>query len=105
METMEFEFSGGRPAPAHLPPALVGVVASGNLEVLVEQASLGGSCRIDVRTPVSGFAGVWRSVLEDFHGRHAVGDIRVSINDMGASPAVVTLRLDQALEDFLGEAG
>ena len=102
METFQFEFNGGRPAPAGLPATLVGVVASGNLEVLVERAGLDGACRIDVSTPVSGFRDIWEAVLADFFARHPVADVRVSINDMGATPAVVNLRLDQALEEFLG---
>jgi malonate decarboxylase delta subunit len=28
--------------------------------------------------------------------------VRISINDAGATPAVVSLRLDQAVEQFLG---
>jgi malonate decarboxylase delta subunit len=102
METFEFAFSGGEPAAADLQPKLVGVVASGNLEVLVERARLNGACQIDVRTPVTGFERTWSAVLEDFFARHAVADVRISINDMGATPAVVTLRLDQALEEFMG---
>jgi malonate decarboxylase delta subunit len=35
-------------------------------------------------------------VLRDFHERHALGGIAISIHDMGATPAVVSLRLDQA---------
>ena len=102
METLQFEFSGGRPAAADLPATLVGVVASGNLEVLVEPVSLNGACRIDVSTPVTGFRSVWEAVLADFFVRYPVADVRVSINDMGATPAVVSLRLDQALEEFEG---
>ena len=39
METLHFEFDGGRALPPFA-PALVGVVASGNLEVLVESGRL-----------------------------------------------------------------
>jgi len=102
MEKLQFEFSGGRPPAAGSSASLVGVVASGNLEVLVESVPLGGACRIDVSTPVTGFTHVWEAVLEDFFARHPVADVRVSINDMGAAPAVVSLRLDQAVEEFLG---
>ena len=31
------------------------------------------------------------------HARHPLADVRVSINDVGATPAVVSLRLDQAV--------
>ena len=48
METLHFAFDGGR-VLAPFAPALVGVVASGNLEVLVEVAS-GTGCRIDIDT-------------------------------------------------------
>lgn len=102
METLQFEFSGGDTPPPDLPARLVGVVASGNLEVLVERDSLEGTCRIEVKTPLTGFGRVWQAVLEDFFTRHPVADVRVSINDMGATPAVVSLRLDQAFEEFLG---
>jgi malonate decarboxylase delta subunit len=102
METLQFEFSGGDTPPTDIAARLVGVVASGNLEVLVEQESLQGACRIEVKTPLTGFGKVWQAVLEDFFSRHPVADVRVSINDMGATPAVVSLRLDQAFEEFLG---
>jgi len=102
METLQFELSGGRVPAVGRAPTLVGVVSSGNLEVLIEQAPLNGACHIDVTTAATGFAHVWTAVLEDFFARHPVADVRISINDMGATPAVVSLRLDQALEEFLG---
>jgi len=105
METLHFEFNGGETPGEGLPSTLVGVVASGNLEVLVEQAELEGVCRIEVKTPLAGYSRVWDAVLEDFFVRHPVADVRVSINDMGATPAVVSLRLDQAFEEFLGGPG
>jgi malonate decarboxylase delta subunit len=101
METLHFRFEhGSRQLP---PPAqLVGVVSSGNLEVLVEPAALGGACEIDVRTAANGFGPTWQAVLADFHARWKLADAHLSINDMGATPAVVSLRLDQAVETVTG---
>jgi malonate decarboxylase delta subunit len=95
MESLHFQFDGGR-ALGPFAPALVGVVASGNLEVLVEPAA-GTGCRIDIDTSARGFGPIWEAVLRDFHERHAVAGIALAIHDMGATPAVVSLRLDQAM--------
>ena len=35
--------------------------------------------------------------MDDFHHRNPLTGLRVSISDMGATPAVVSLRLQQAL--------
>ena len=94
MESLHFSFDGGTRA-TRFEPVLVGVVASGNLEVLVEPAD-GGRCEIDVSTSARGFGEIWRAVLEAFHARHALAGVSIAINDMGATPAVVSLRLDQA---------
>jgi len=102
MESLQFAFEGGR-ALAPFAPALVGVVASGNLEVLVEPSDDTG-CRIDVDTSARGFGPVWEAVLRDFHERHGIAGLRVAIHDMGATPAVVSLRLDQAIA-AIGGAG
>lgn len=104
MERLEFEFTGGalsRPACTH---ALVGVVSSGNLEVLMEKAALDGRCKVVVNTSTKGFGEIWRAVLADFFVRHPLADVRVSINDVGATPAIVSLRLDQALDAFAGKS-
>lgn len=100
METLQFAFTGGTPAPSTAAAIVVGVVASGNLEVMVEHAALNGGCRIELSTAARGFGPVWEAVLGDFFDRARPGDLRISINDMGATPAVVSLRLDQALEEF-----
>jgi len=104
MEHLRFRFDGDRASPAG-EPRLVGVVASGNLEVLVEHAALGGVCEIDVNTAVNGFAPIWEAVVRDFFDRHRMGDLRFSINDAGATPATVSLRLDQAVEAFAEPRG
>jgi len=78
--------------------ALCGVVSSGNLEVLVELGDDPASCSIEVNTSAHGFREIWEAVLADFATRHAAGGLRIAINDAGATPAVVSLRLDQAFE-------
>ena len=100
METLHYAFDGGRALPPFA-PALVGVVASGNLEVLVEPAP-GTGCRIDIDTSARGFGAIWEAVLRDFHERHGIAGITISIHDMGATPAVVSLRLDQAISAIAG---
>jgi malonate decarboxylase delta subunit len=100
METLHFAFDGGR-ALAPFAPALVGVVASGNLEVLVEPAA-GSGLSVDIDTSARGFGPIWEAVLRDFHQRHGLAGLSVSIHDMGATPAVVSLRLDQAVAAIPG---
>ncbi len=103
MERLAFELeSPGRPAP-RAPPVVVGVVASGNLEVLVEPADLPGRCRVEISTSANGFGEIWEAVLRDFAARNAVAGLALSVNDAGATPAVVSLRLDQAVEEYLGQ--
>jgi malonate decarboxylase delta subunit len=97
LETLDYTFAGRRPAGAFA-PVLVGVVGSGNLEVLLEPAP-GGDCAVHVETSARGFGQIWEAVVRDFHQRHPLGGLRVSINDMGATPAVVSLRLDQAMSE------
>jgi malonate decarboxylase delta subunit len=41
--------------------------------------------------------------MKDFFARHRAGDIRISVNDAGATPAIVSLRLDQAIETYKGK--
>ena len=98
MEHLSYTFEGGRPEPHNA--IVVGVVASGNLEVMVEPVPGDPACRIDVRTPARGFDDVWSAVLTDFFERSRMAGVRISINDVGATPAVVSLRLDQAVEEF-----
>ena len=104
METLDFEFRGHGPSLEQHKPVLVGVVASGNLEVLMEPAPLQGHCRVAVNTAAQGFGKIWQAVLDDFFSRHEIADVSIAINDAGATPAVVSLRLDQALEEFQGAA-
>lgn len=102
MEKLSYRFEGGsRKLPKQA--EVVGVVSSGNLEVLIESAPLGGGCVIDISTAAVGFGATWQAVMADFQQRWQLADTRIAINDMGATPAVVSLRMDQAVETMLGD--
>ena len=100
LEVLDYSFPGSRPV-AGFTAVLVGVVGSGNLEVMLEPAD-GSDCRVRIETSARGFAPIWNAVVHDFHQRHQLAGVRVSVNDMGATPAVVGLRLDQAVAVLRG---
>ena len=101
MEQLHYRFTGGRPVSGGQ-ARLVGVVGSGNLEVLIESSPLEGACTVEVNTAAHGFGEIWQAVMSDFFARHSLADVRISINDNGATPAIVGLRLDQAVAEFSG---
>ena len=103
MELLNYRFEGGEPMTGAT--TLVGVLSSGNLEILVESAALDQACEIEICTAAAGFGDIWQAVLTDFFARHPAANIRISINDAGATPAVVSLRLDQAMESFASHSG
>ncbi len=99
MEHLDFEFSSAKKRSSVAGKyVLVGVVGSGNLEVLMEKKDLNGKCLFSVDTAANGFGKIWSAVLQDFVERSSASDLLVSINDYAAAPSVVSLRLDQALE-------
>ena len=97
METFEIRQDAARRAAGEKRDAIVGVVASGNLEVLLERVLAGTRCEVHVRTPVRGFDEVWRAVAVDFIERHSPGGLLISVNDGGARPDTVSLRLAQGV--------
>lgn len=103
MERLEYRFTGGR-SPGKAEARLVGVVGSGNLEVMIESVAQDGACTIEINTAAHGFGAIWEAVVTDFAARHPLADVRISINDNGATPAIVSLRLDQAVEEFAATA-
>lgn len=98
METLDYRFDGRTAVQFPKQAVLVGVLASGNLEVLLEPAALDGAMQVRIITAATGFGTIWQAVISDFAARHPLRDVRVSINDAGATPAVVSLRLDQAVQ-------
>jgi malonate decarboxylase delta subunit len=94
LETLNFEYEAKEPLICQ---AHVGVVGSGDLEVLIEPSD-GPTAQVRVRTSVDGYATVWKAVLDRFF-THFEFAAKVEINDFGATPGTVTLRLEQAAEE------
>jgi malonate decarboxylase delta subunit len=90
----EFTFSHLASIPV-MRRAHVGVVASGDLEILLQPAQADAS--VLVRTCVPGHQAIWRAVFSRFFERWPYV-VSIEINDHGATPGVVWLRLEQALE-------
>ena len=99
MQRRKGKINRGRYPISKSTPVLVGVVGSGNMEVMLEPAST-STCRFAVQTSARGFGAIWEAVLRDFQQRHGLAGVSVSINDMGATPAVVSLRLAQAAAEI-----
>ena len=94
METLSFDYPASQPVPRR---AHVGVVGSGDLEVLLEP-SPDEQAHVRVRTSADGFGEVWKAVLDRFFARNYLA-VAVEINDSGATPGTVALRLAQAVEE------
>jgi malonate decarboxylase delta subunit len=93
MESLSFSYPARRVVERRVH---LGVVSSGDLEVLLEP-SADGSAHVTVTTSVEGFAAVWKHVLDRFFSRFDAA-VAIEINDFGATPGVVMLRLEQAAE-------
>jgi malonate decarboxylase delta subunit len=93
MEKLYFDYPASEPVRQR---AHVGVVGSGDLEVLLEPSS-DQMAHVTIRTSVDGFANTWKHVLDRFFSRYK-GAVNVEINDFGATPGMVALRLEQAVE-------
>jgi len=76
--------------------AHVGVVSSGDLEVLLEPSSSPHHAMVSVCTSVDGYNEIWKAVLDRFFFRYK-GAASIYINDFGATPGMVLFRLEQAV--------
>ena len=103
MEQLSYRHTARERAKGDARSALVGVVASGNLEVLAERVLPGTACEIEIRTAAVGFGEVWQAVVADFVERRSPGGLRLSINDGGARPDMVSLRLAQVVRAIEGD--
>lgn len=96
MEKLHLHYPAGAPAAQAV---LVGVVASGDLEVLIAPAAA-GSCHIVIHSAADGSTARWRAQLDRLFADGQAAAMQMEINDFGATPGVVSLRLAQALEEL-----
>ena len=99
MEKLTFEYAATKSVPKR---AYVGVVGSGDLEILLEPIEE-KKAYVVVRTRFDGFEQIWRDMLDRFFEDNDIA-VKIEINDFGATPGMVTMRLLQALEVSLDEA-
>jgi malonate decarboxylase delta subunit len=95
MQTLRFGHTAKRRLSGKKDIAIIGVVASGNREVLLERVLPEAACEVDIATPLSGYDETWKAVVAEFVERSSPGGLRISINDGGARPDTVYLRLMQ----------
>ena len=95
MENIKFAYPAKEPVTQRV---LVGVVGSGDLEVLIEPGRV-GQTQIVVNTSVDGSGQLWRSLFDRiFEAMPEAQAMQVEINDFGATPGVVRMRFEQGLE-------
>ena len=97
MEKLTITLQAPRAAAGSRQLAIIGVVASGDLEVLVERTEPADRCVVEIATAAHGFADLWQAVLQDFVNRRPAGGLRFSLNDGGARPDTVSIRLAQGV--------
>ena len=70
----------------------LGVIAS-------MEPGVAGKTTIAVQTSVDGYGGTWKALLERVFGQGDLPAARIEINDNGATPGVVRMRIEQAFEE------
>ncbi|KUJ50019.1 malonate decarboxylase subunit delta [Chryseobacterium sp. JAH] len=93
MESFSFKYPASKSV---LQRAHTGVVGSGDLEILLEPTTSAES-EFVVRTASDGFKEIWEKVFKRFVALNDV-QAKITLNDFGATPGVVSLRLAQVLE-------
>ncbi|MCW8450385.1 biotin-independent malonate decarboxylase subunit beta [Legionella quinlivanii] len=99
MEKYQYTFDLLQTLP-EAPLIKVGVAGSGNLEVIVKPTGNKKQTIIEVNTAVSGFKPTWDAVIERFIEDYPYAGLDICLNDAGATPPVVSLRLRQAIETY-----
>lgn len=100
MEKMSFDFNL-KGEPCRGKRTVCGVVGSGNLEVIIEENDQ-LQTQFIIQTSVENYKPIWERVIEDFVKEYQPVGLQFTLNDNGATPPVVSLRLRQAMEAFQG---
>lgn len=93
MEKLVYKFPANKPIQSK---THIGVVGSGDLEILMEPIE-GNETVVEIRTGITGYADTWERVIERFMAQQQIL-ASIKINDFGATPGVVSIRLAQAVE-------
>ena len=64
MQSLTFTHTAKRRLSGAKQNAIIGVVASGDLEVLLERVLPGAACEVEVATPLGGYDDIWAAVVE-----------------------------------------
>src|SRR5258707_13686267 len=81
METLSYRHKAQERAAGSKSLAIIGVVASGNLEVLVERVLPDTECQVDINTATEGFGAVWEAVFAELLEPRSPGGLKRSVND------------------------
>jgi len=95
MQTLSLQFPANTPLTSR---AHVGCVGSGDLEVLLQPAG-DSQLSVEITTSADGNSARWQLMLERLFAAREVPAAHLCIHDFGATPGVVRLRIEQALED------
>jgi len=99
MDTYQYTFSPAQKIKEN-PRIKVGVAGSGNLEIIIQSNSQPKQTHIIVNTVVAGFKTSWDAVIERYIEEYPYQGLLITINDAGATPPVISLRLRQAIETY-----
>ncbi|MGV3344522.1 malonate decarboxylase acyl carrier protein [Enterobacteriaceae bacterium LUAb1] len=95
MEKIELSYPASRRLAGR---ALAGVVGSGDMEVLFEPDN-GTALTIVIKTSADNSQQRWRHLFERLSALTTLPSGHLEINDFGATPGVVRLRIDQVFEE------
>jgi malonate decarboxylase delta subunit len=93
METMNYKYTATNEVRQS---AHVGMVSLGDLEIVLEPIKE-KNAYVVVRTKVDGCGEIWKNILDRFFLENAIA-VNIRINDLGARPGKINMRLFQALE-------
>lgn len=97
----KYQYTFSLPKKLEISPMIkIGVAGSGNLEVVIKPNSDLDKTNIIVNTAISGFQNTWDAVIERFIEDYPYGGLSITLNDAGATPPVVSIRLRQAIETY-----
>lgn len=98
MEKLTYTFQADRQVTKRVQ---IGVVGSGDLEILIQPVE-GTETTVEIRTGITGYTETWKKVIERFMAQQNIL-ASIKINDFGATPGIVSIRLAQAAEVAFSE--